>query len=159
MGEDRNRAQARQLVDALFNGGHHAFDEEGLFSFSRKLLGAIGEELAARYLEQRGYILVERNYRCSEGEADIVVYDDTTDEVVLVEVKTRRYRTGQEESTYPEESVTQRKQRRYRRIAYCYITDHYPVPAIRFDVIAVTLRPGSGQVAHMTSAFDWEADL
>ena len=113
------------------------------------------EELAARYLESRGYEIVERNYRCCEGEADLVVYDPSSEEVVLVEVKARR---GHEPDCYPEEAVSRSKRRRYRRIAHQFIADHYPCPSIRFDVIAVSFDTVSvGEIRHLYGAFDWEA--
>lgn len=155
MGTDKNRRRARELADRLMGCGEGAFDLRDLESMPSKLLGALGEELAARYLESRGYEVVERNYRCHEGEADLVVFDAGSEQVVLVEVKTRR--RGREEA-FPEEAVTSAKRRRYRRIAYQFAAEHFPCPAIRFDVIAVTLAPTSvGEIRHLYGAFDWEA--
>lgn len=161
MGKNKNRERARKLLESLMEGGAdaEAADLEGI---SPKVLGALGEELAAWYLGERGYAIVERNYRCSEGEADIVAFDDESSEVVLVEVKTRRERLDRD-TAYPEEAVTAQKQQRYRRIAYCYAAEHYPVPAIRFDVIAVGIEPEPtarrGTIRHICRAFDWEAGL
>ncbi|HAP88620.1 MAG TPA: hypothetical protein DEQ49_07835, partial [Arthrobacter bacterium] len=55
---------------------------------SKDLLGRRGEELAAGYLESLGMLVVERNWRCTEGEIDIVALDG--DALVIAEVKTRR---------------------------------------------------------------------
>lgn len=146
--ENWSTACHRHPDDIVF--GHQ--DADGM---SNKLLGSLGEELAARYLEQRGYDIIDRNYRCPEGEADLVAYDQDDDGIVLVEVKTRRSRS-ERGGAYPEEAVTPEKQRRYRRIALCYAADHYPVPSIRFDVIGVTLRPANiGEIRHLCGAFDW----
>lgn len=155
MGTDRNRRRARELADLLMSGGGNANGGWGLESIPPKVLGSLGEELAARYLEDRGYEVVERNYRCGEGEADLVVYDGASDQVVLVEVKTRR--RGRERP-FPEEAVTPGKRKTYRRIAYQFAAEHYPCPAIRFDVVAVTLAADNvGEIRHLYGAFDWEA--
>lgn len=155
MGVNGQRGLARELVDRMLSGDDVVFGRSGIAGVPNKLLGSMGEELAARYLEQRGYDIIDRNYRCPEGEADLVAYDQDDDEVVLVEVKTRRSRS-ERCYAYPEEAVTSEKQRRYRRIALCYIAEHYPVQSIRFDVIGVTLRPSNiGEIRHLCGAFDW----
>lgn len=155
MGTNRQRDLARELVDRMLSGDDIVFGHQEADGMSNKLLGSLGEELAARYLEQRGYDIIDRNYRCPEGEADLVAYDQDDDGVVLVEVKTRRSRS-ERGGAYPEEAVTPEKQRRYRRIALCYAADHYPVPSIRFDVVGVTLRPANiGEIRHLCGAFDW----
>lgn len=157
MGKNSQRDLARDVVDRMLSGELDAFGDSDGAGLPNKLLGTVGEELAARYLEQRGYEVVERNYRCPEGEADLVAYDAEDDEVVLVEVKTRRSsRDGTE--VFPEEAVLAEKQRRYRRIAYHFAAERYPVPSIRFDVIAVTLKPANiGEIRHLCGAFDWTA--
>lgn len=122
-----------------------------------KQLGDLGESIAACYLMERGYDVLERNYRCHEGEADLIAYDPRADAIVLVEVKTRRVRSFDGE-VYPEEAVDRRKRRRYRRIASCYVMEHYPVRSIRFDVIAITIySERSAGVEHIHGAFDWDA--
>lgn len=157
MGTNSQRELAIDLVDQMLSGEFDPFGGVDGGDLSNKLLGTVGEELAARYLEQRGYDVVERNYRCPEGEADLVAYDPEGDEVVLVEVKTRRTaRAGGD--VFPEEAVSVEKQRRYRRIAYHYMAERYPVPSVRFDVIAVILRPANvGEIRHLCGAFDWTA--
>lgn len=157
MGTNRQREIACELVDRMLSGELDPLGGDAVEGLSNKLLGTIGEELAARYLEQRGYEVVERNYRCAEGEADLVVYDPDDDGVVLVEVKTRRSaRDGFD--AYPEEAVSTEKQKRYRRIAHCFAVERYPVPSVRFDVIAVTLKPANvGEIRHLCGAFDWTA--
>lgn len=161
MGANKNREQARELLEALLEGEPTEYDDEGVGTISTKLLGTLGEELAAWYLEERGYTVIERNYRCEEGEADIVALDEDSAEVVLIEVKTRRKRRS-DFDVYPEEAVTPRKQQTYRRIAYCYAAEHFPVPAIRFDVIGVGIDlrrcARCGTIHHVCGAFDWEAD-
>lgn len=99
------------------------------------LKGRRGEEEAARYLESRGYKILERNFRTRWGEIDLVARDRST--VVFVEVKTRSS-TG---FARPEESVTHAKQEHMRRAAGLWLSDHYPndIPQCRFDVVSVTL--------------------
>ena len=95
--------------------------------------GARGEDRAARALRERGYRVVERNFRCKQGELDAVAYDGPT--LVFVEVRTRRdarfggarYACG----------VT--KQRRVARAAAAYLSIRRPrFDRCRFDVVAVT---------------------
>lgn len=125
-------------------------------TLSTKELGELGEKIACSYLMVRGYDIIEWGYRCVEGEADIIAYDTVEEAIVLVEVKTRRVPRAALE-TFPEEAVDAGKQRRYRRIASCYVLEHYPVPAIRFDVVAVRICDGMlGDIEHIYSAFDWE---
>lgn len=98
----------------------------------RKRLGERGEDAAAAYLERAGMTVIERNWRCSAGEVDIVALDDNA--IVLVEVKTRRsVRSGT-----PEEAVTPAKCRRYAKLAATYIQSAGVADVtVRFDVIAL----------------------
>lgn len=120
-------------------------------------LGMLGELLAIDYFEERGYRLLEHGYRCAEGEADLVLFDELDDLVVMVEVKTRRVPVCDNSRIFPEEAVNAKKQRRYRRIASCYVMEHFPVHAIRFDAVGVTIRAGRvAEVEHILQAFDWQ---
>ncbi|MDR0459080.1 MAG: YraN family protein [Coriobacteriales bacterium] len=103
-------------------------------SDSNRQVGAKGEEFAARYLEREGVEVVERNWSCKAGEADIIARDD--DALVFVEVKTRRsMQTG-----FPEEAVTQAKRRRYEKIAAYYLSQKQTASTrVRFDVISIML--------------------
>lgn len=104
-------------------------------------LGAHGEELAARFLTQRGLDVLDRNWRCDVGEVDIVARDGTT--LVVCEVKTRRH----EGFGSPIEAVTPAKLARLRRLAGCWVRAHPRVPGVRgaprIDVIGI-LRPAAG---------------
>jgi putative endonuclease len=108
-----------------------------------------GERLAAEYLERRGCTLLARNWRCREGELDIVGYDGTS--VIVCEVKTRSgLRCGA-----PAESVTSSKIARIRRAASKWLSTFGvpPVP-VRFDVVAVILAPGQRpRIRHIPGAF------
>jgi len=102
----------------------------------RRDLGAFGERLAAAHLEAKGYRIRHRNFRCREGEIDIVAEDD--DCLVFVEVRTRR---GDALGT-PVESVTAAKERRLVAVARAYLQEHEGLPANqRIDVVTVELTP------------------
>lgn len=116
----------------------------------QRTLGQRGEQLAAEYLEEQlGCTVLSRNWRCREGELDIVGYDGRT--LVVCEVKTR---SGLGFGT-PAESVTRTKIVRIRRAASKWLS-MYSVPfgPVRFDVIAVLIRPGEQpQLQHIPGAF------
>lgn len=103
-------------------------------------LGAFGEDVACSLLVERGYEILQRNWRCFAGEADIVVEKDGAP--ALVEVKTRRVAPGRGEC-FPEEAVTAEKRARYRRIAACYQGQHLESDIIRFHVAAVRVVDGT----------------
>jgi putative endonuclease len=98
----------------------------------RRALGAAGEARAARWYESRGYRVVARNWRCREGELDLVV--ERRGVLVVVEVKTRR----SDRFGTPAEAVTPTKQRRLRELALRYVAATGARPrAIRFDVVSI----------------------
>jgi putative endonuclease len=103
---------------------------------TRRKLGQRGEELAAAHLEERGYVVRERNWRCSAGEIDIVAEESGC--LVFVEVRTRR---GREYGT-PEESVTPAKQAKLVEVAQTYLQEHSWDGDWRIDVVAVEMTPG-----------------
>ncbi|MBI2939965.1 MAG: YraN family protein [Chloroflexi bacterium] len=101
---------------------------------NRRQTGQLGETLAMRYLERRGYTIVARNVRTARGELDLVAHDGGT--LVFVEVRTRRT------SAYgtPEESVDARKRAKLVELAEAYLQTQpsTDVPC-RIDVIVVEL--------------------
>jgi putative endonuclease len=99
-------------------------------------LGRRGEDLAAEYLTDRGLVVLSRNWRCREGELDVVATDGTT--LVVCEVKTR----STAEFGDPAEFVTRAKMRRLRHATHAWLRQ-YGVGwcAIRFDVVAVLWPP------------------
>ena len=100
----------------------------------RKDTGILGEKLAADFLEKRGYQIIETNYRCPEGEIDIVARHG--DFLVFVEVRTKRSL----EFGRPEESITPAKKERLRAVASRYQQAHDNLPqSWRIDVVAVEL--------------------
>jgi putative endonuclease len=111
----------------------------------RRVLGAYGEQLAARYLEDRGLQVLDRNWRCAHGEVDLVARDG--DCLVFCEVKTRR----SERFGAPVEAVTRHKETRLRRLASAWLQEHEVRGGrVRIDVIGV-LRPvtGPARVRHV----------
>jgi putative endonuclease len=108
----------------------------------RRRLGAFGERLAAAHLAAKGYRIRARNYRCREGEIDIVAQDGET--LVFVEVRTRR---GDALGT-PAESITAIKESRLVAAATAYVQALSQPPADqRIDVVAVQLSPGGRLLA------------
>ena len=103
-------------------------------SLRRQLLGKRGEELAASLLINKGYRLIEKNFRKRYGEIDLVARWQNT--LVFVEVKTR---IGRRFGT-PEESVTARKLRQVVKTAEYYKMTHAGLPdSLRIDVVAIEL--------------------
>jgi putative endonuclease len=103
----------------------------------RHRLGARGEDRAADWYRAAGYEVIARNWRCREGELDLVV--SLPGELVFCEVKTR----SSDRFGVPAEAVTAAKQRRLRALAARFLAEHPPVAgsvvgSIRFDVVAVT---------------------
>jgi putative endonuclease len=107
---------------------------------NRKALGELGERWARKHLEQNGYHIRETNYRCREGEIDIVAEHEGC--LVFVEVRTK---TGSGFGT-PEESVTVAKQEKLVSVAMSYLQAHEDLPSEwRIDVVAIEVSP-KGQV-------------
>ncbi len=117
----------------------------------RAALGRYGEDLAAQHLVATGARVLARNWRCREGEIDVIVMEpDGT--VVFVEVKTRSG-TG---FGVPAEAVGRVKARRIRAVACRWLADHRPPGAgdLRFDVISVLRERGRAPVVqHLRAAF------
>lgn len=106
-------------------------------SESRIKLGKWGESIAALHLESRGFEILERNWRCSRGEIDLVARVGET--LVFVEVKTRRGRA----MGMPEQGLTPYKSRRLLELAQLYLSHHDLDVSWRIDLVAVEL-DGSG---------------
>ncbi len=114
-------------------------------------IGDRGENLAADYLEDAGYRVLERNYRFERNEVDLVCLDPREDgEIVFVEVKTR---SGTEFGP-PEASVTEDKRSALIEVSRAYLHERQleGAPA-RFDVVGVLLTDGVPDIAHHENAF------
>ncbi|MCM3625966.1 YraN family protein [Paenibacillus glycanilyticus] len=117
----------------------------------RRQTGLAGEAAACQYLENEGYVIIERNWRCRAGEIDIIASLDNT--LVFVEVRTRR--SGGRFGTAAE-SVDRRKQQQVALIAQIYLRmRQLAYPPMRFDVIAVTMGHEYviSEIKHIKAAF------
>lgn len=100
----------------------------------RRSLGRWGENLAANYLAAEGLAVIERNWRCRDGEIDLVARDGET--FVFVEVKTRRGR----DFGAPEEALTPRKAQKLLALGQIYMAEHdLDDTNWRIDLVAVEL--------------------
>ena len=101
---------------------------------TRREVGARGEKLAVDFLKGLGYEILERNFRCRQGEIDIVAREDEC--LVFVEVRTKKSC----DFGTPEESVTVAKREKLISLANAYIqTLNNPPSSWRIDVVAVEL--------------------
>jgi len=110
--------------------------------------GKLGEDIAAEYLRQNGYEIIEQNYYYNHGEIDIVAKDGTT--LVFVEVKSRRSTKFGE----PEESVTPKKQELLRRTAEGYVLKrNIGEINCRFDVVSIVFGKGTSECKILKNCF------
>jgi putative endonuclease len=114
-----------------------------------KPLGEEGEEMAVALLKQKGYAILQRNYRTPVGEADIIAKHEGT--VVFVEVKARSsFAFGR-----PFEAVNSRKIQKIRRIALFYLKQTGQEAPVRFDVVSISYEGGKTEVDHIQDAFSF----
>jgi len=111
-----------------------------------KEIGDKGEQLACYYLMEKGYQILESNYRYKRVEVDIIGLKDST--IVFVEVKVR----SSNAYGYPEQAVTEDKANRIRTAAEYYMDERKWDKNIRFDIIAITLNP-EVEIVHLEDAF------
>jgi putative endonuclease len=124
----------------------------------RRSRGELGERIAERHLERRGYRVIERNYRTRYGEIDLIAVDRRA--IVFCEVKTRLAR-GRAGPAGPLDAIGPGKRRRVRMMASQWLAARASDPArprraeLRFDAIGVTLEPSGRLVAldHLEDAF------
>lgn len=118
---------------------------------ARAELGRWGEDLAVQHLQAAGCEVLARNWRCPQGELDVVVRDGRA--LVFVEVKARSGRGFGE----PAEAVGPVKVRRLRRLACCWLEQNRPADVgheLRFDVVSVLRVKGTvPEVVHLKGAF------
>lgn len=111
--------------------------------------GKSGEEIASDYLEQKGYTILERNFRCKQGEIDIIAMDK--EEIVFVEVKTRRNR----HYGLASEAVNkQKKKHLINSIRYYIHIRNLQNDFIRIDVIEIYIKNRKIQINHIKQAID-----
>jgi putative endonuclease len=109
--------------------------------------GQAGEDAAAAYLEQQGWMILKRNCRFPGGEIDIIAQDGN--ELVFVEVKTRKGR----KFGHPFEAVDSRKRQRLVQAALAYMGEQGLEMAARFDVVAVFSQKNTFRIEIVHNAF------
>lgn len=112
------------------------------------LKGTGGEKLAEKFLTEKGFKLIEKNYHFGKGEIDLIFDDNGI--LVFVEVKARRTDTYGE----PEDSITPKKRKQIRRIAAGYLWEkQIENVECRFDVIAIKWEDDKPQIKYIPNAF------
>jgi putative endonuclease len=102
----------------------------------RQIIGAWGEDQAAEYLIEHGLSILQRNFRTSDGEIDLIASENDT--LVFVEVKTRT----NDHYGFPEEAVTEEKMDHLYTVVEEYLSEHLEVENWRIDVVAIQGKPG-----------------
>jgi putative endonuclease len=115
-------------------------------------LGARGEKAAAKYLRKKGYAILERNFRMTQGEIDLVAFRDGV--LAFVEVRAQTAPALID----PLFTITRRKQRRIIKAAEQYVALHRPADEgieLRFDVVTVLFAEDERKpsISHLEGAF------
>ena len=110
--------------------------------------GQIGEQMAARFLTDLGYIILEHNYRRGHLEIDLIALDG--DELVIVEVKSRAY----DSILQPEEAVDHKKRQALIRLANEYVKNHNRRENIRFDIVSIVSNTNGTEIRHLKNAYN-----
>lgn len=109
----------------------------------KDVLGRTGEQLAVDHLTALGFAILDRNWRCSLGEIDIIAREAGT--TVVVEVKTR----GGMGYGHPFDAITPVKLARLRRLAAAWCAEHGPVDDLRIDAVAIVANRDGVVVEHL----------
>ena len=110
-------------------------------------LGKQGEDIAVKYLTDKGYEILERNWRNIHKEIDIIAIKDNL--LAVVEVKTRQT----DEYGEPDIAVTRQKQTRLISAANAYLFQNKLDINTRFDIISIVFRDGTPKISHIEDAF------
>ena len=112
--------------------------------YERHIVGKYGEDVAERYLKQKGYNIIEKNFSCRQGEIDLIAQNK--EYIVFVEVKTRsNFLYGK-----PVDAVGDEKQKHMYNVARYYLYIHgLEQSFVRFDVIEVHIDRGIAKVNHI----------
>ncbi|MEZ4913841.1 MAG: YraN family protein [Chitinophagales bacterium] len=112
-------------------------------------IGALGEQLAQRFLQQKNYTILHQNWRWRRAEIDIIALHQQ--KLIFIEVKTRTSNAFMK----PEEAVSPAKQKRLAIAAQAFV-DNYPEPVeVRFDIVAIVLYANLTlkEIKHFEDAF------
>ena len=110
--------------------------------------GKIGEQMAAKYLTDKGYIILEHNYRRGHLEIDLIALD--VDDLVIVEVKSRAYDTVLQ----PEDAVVHKKRLALIRLANEYVKMHGRKENVRFDIVSIVSNANGTEIKHLKNAYN-----
>ena len=110
--------------------------------------GKIGEQMTAKYLTDKGYIILEHNYRRGHLEIDLIALDE--DELVIVEVKSRAY----DNILQPEDAVDHKKRQALIRLANEYVKTHNRKENVRFDIVTVVSKADGAEIKHLKNAYN-----
>ena len=115
-------------------------------------LGSAGEKAAVAFLKEKGYRILERNFKCRLGEVDIIARDNET--YCFVEVKTR----SSEDFGLPQEAVSRKKQAQISKAALHYLkTKKLFEKSARFDVVSVLYKDNVPKIDLIENAFELDA--
>jgi len=110
-----------------------------------KNLGQQGEQLVENYLMEKGYKILDRNYQKKTGEIDLIAMNPKNDEIVFIEVKTRKSNTFGN----PEEAVDPRKLKKIEKTVLLWLMENNKTELhYRIDIISLELK-GKMQITHL----------
>ncbi len=112
-------------------------------------LGKWGEVKALTFLTELGFIVLDRNVKLKKNEIDLVVIDNVTQEIVVVEVKTRQTA----EIGPPWKAVTRAKQRQIIHVANWLVKERQIDRDVRFDIISIVHNTFRTEIEHLRNAF------
>jgi putative endonuclease len=114
-------------------------------------LGANGELIAKKYLEDKNYKFIRNNYRYERAEVDLIFEDEKKKTLIFAEVKTRRNKNFGN----PEESINIAKQDHIKKAAMGFVSENenYSDHDLRIDVISILLVEGKAEIEHFENAF------
>jgi putative endonuclease len=122
----------------------------------KRKTGILGEDLAEKYLQEKGYVIVQKNFRTRFGEIDIIAISPDKKFLCFVEVKTRKQILFGE----PIEAVDEKKARKIFSVAEEFLSSHHRIQDlevknldIRFDVISVEITHDDIKIEHIENAF------
>ncbi len=112
--------------------------------YQKHIIGKFGEDEAVKYLEQNGYIILDRNFRCKRGEIDIIALEK--EKIVFIEIKSRT----NEKYGLPADAVTTQKIKHILNTAeyYLYIRNLENI-AVRIDVIEIFIYNNKIKINHL----------
>lgn len=127
----------------------HTFQKTEDLMAEHNETGQKGEEIAANYLQNKGFIVLEKNWRFKNLEADIIATISKT--LVIAEVKTRKSNYFGE----PETFVNKQKQKNLIKTAHEYIQRNKLDLEVRFDIVSIILGDSQTKINHIEDAFSF----